>query len=237
MYLLIAIVVLTALYGYALAAISARMPSKGAGGTDGLFFVLLVPALNEEQVIGRTISSLLKLRGNFLVLVIDDASDDGTVAAVRPFLADPRVRLMQQSPERARRGKGHVLNSGYAAIQRMGLVERYGAENVIVTVFDSDARVNPGFLEDVASDFRDPEVAGVQSTVRMYNADHNLLTLWQNLEFAIWGRVGQAKNRLKSATLGGNGQCVRFSALRYLGKEPWQSTSLTEDLDLSLRLL
>jgi 1,2-diacylglycerol 3-beta-glucosyltransferase len=80
MYLLIAIVVLTALYGYALAAISARMPSKGAGGTDGLFFVLLVPALNEEQVIGRTISSLLKLRGNFLVLVIDDASDDGTVA-------------------------------------------------------------------------------------------------------------------------------------------------------------
>jgi 1,2-diacylglycerol 3-beta-glucosyltransferase len=235
--LLIAIVVLTALYGYALAAISARMPPKGAGGTDGLFFVLLVPALNEEQVIGRTLSSLLKLRGNFLVLVIDDASDDGTVAAVRPFLADPRVRLMQQSPERARRGKGHVLNSGYAAIQRMGLVERYGAENVIVTVFDSDARVNPGFLEDVASDFRDPEVAGVQSTVRMYNADHNLLTLWQNLEFAIWGRVGQAKNRLKSATLGGNGQCVRFSALRYLGKEPWQSTSLTEDLDLSLRLL
>jgi 1,2-diacylglycerol 3-beta-glucosyltransferase len=229
---------LTALYGYALAALSTRMPSNVARGIDDLFFVLMVPALNEEQVIGRTISSLLKLRGNFLVLVIDDASDDGTVAAIKPFLADPRVRLMEHSRERARCGKGHVLNAGYAAIRQMGLVERYGAENVIVTVFDSDARVNPSFLEDVGPYFCDPKVAGVQSVVRMYNADHNLLTLWQNLEFAIWGRVMcQAKNRLKSATLGGNGQCVRLSALGDLGEEPWQSTSLTEDLDLSLKLL
>lgn len=238
MILITTIIIFTALYGYMLAALSTQMPSNGARGIDDLFFVLMVPALNEEQVIGRTISSLLDLRGNFLVLVIDDASDDGTVAAIKPFLADPRVRLMEQPPERARRGKGHVLNTGYAAIRQMGLPERYGAQNMIVTVFDSDARVNPGFLEDVAAYFRAPEVAGVQSTVRMYNADHNLLTLWQNLEFAIWGRVMcQAKNRLKSATLGGNGQCVRLSALGDLGQEPWQSTSLAEDLDLSLRLL
>ena len=72
----------------------------------------------------------------------------------------------------------------------------------------------------------------------MYNADRNLLTLWQHLEFAIWGKFFcRDKDRLGSATLGGNGQCVRFSALSDLGSEPWHASSLTEDLDLSLRLL
>jgi len=225
-------------YMYTLAVVSAFARSSVAGSSDELFFVLLVPAFNEEQVIEGTIASLLTLRGNFLVLVIDDASDDGTVAALAPFLADSRVRLLQQPPEQARQGKGHALNAGYAEVQRLELAEHYGPENLIAVVFDADTRVQPGFLEAVAPYFRDPDVAGVQSAVRMYNAKQNVLALWQHLEFAVWAKVfSQAKDRLGSATLGGNGQCVRFAALSSLGSEPWQATSLTEDLDLSLRLL
>jgi hypothetical protein len=71
----------------------------------------------------------------------------------------------------------------------------------------------------------------------MYNRDRNLLTFWQNLEFVVWARIfSRAKDRLGSATLGGNGQCVRLSALISLGASPWRP-SLTEDLDLSLRLI
>jgi 1,2-diacylglycerol 3-beta-glucosyltransferase len=107
-----------------------------------------------------------------------------------------------------------------------------------MVVFDADTNVEPHFLRAVAPYFRDPTVAGVQSAVRMYNADQKILTLWQHLEFAVWGKVFcKAKDRLGSMTLGGNGQCVRFSALSSLGDEPWQTSSLTEDLDLSLRLL
>jgi cellulose synthase/poly-beta-1,6-N-acetylglucosamine synthase-like glycosyltransferase len=234
-----ALVVATTLYVYGLAVLSSRVrPAEARAADDRFFFVLLVPALNEEQVIAKTITSLLALRGNFLALVIDDASDDGTVAAIRPFLADPRLRLVEQPRDRARRGKGHVLNTGYGLVRRLGLVERHGAENIVVVVFDSDGRVEPDFLEAVAPYFRDPAIAGVQSAVRMYNADQNLLTLWQHLEFAIWGKLFcRAKNRLGSATLGGNGQCVRLSALADLGAEPWQPSSLTEDLEMSLRLL
>jgi 1,2-diacylglycerol 3-beta-glucosyltransferase len=232
------IAVAITIYVYVLAFLSSRVKVADDSGAEDLFFVLLVPALNEEQVIGRTLASLLTLRGNFLVLVIDDASDDGTVAAITPHLSDPRVHLMAQPPDQARRGKGHVLNTGYAAMRDLGLFERYGRENVVMVVFDSDARVEPDFLEAVAPYFSDPTIAGVQSAVRMYNADQNLLTLWQHLEFAVWGTLFcRAKNHLGSATLGGNGQCVRYSALESLGKEPWQPTSLTEDLDLSLRLL
>ena len=232
-------IVLILLYVYTLAVLSRGEETARDLQSDEPFFVLLVPALNEERVIGRTIASLLGLRGNFLALVIDDGSDDETVAAVRPFLADVRLRLLEQPLEQARRGKGHALNTAYATIRRLGLTdERYGPENVITVVFDADTRVEPDFLHTVAPYFRDPTVAGVQSAVRMYNADRNLLTLWQHLEFAIWGKFFcRAKDRLGSATLGGNGQCVRLSALSELGSEPWRASSLTEDLDLSLRLL
>jgi len=257
-------IVLTTVYVYVLAVVSPWGDSDQAPETNEPFFVLLVPALNEERVIGRTIASLLELRGRFLAIVVDDGSDDGTVAAVAPFLSDPRLRLLEQPPEQARRGKGHALNAAYAAIQRLGITgavppravtpwswssasrarraflsaHRYDPENVITVVFDADTRVEPNFLQAVAPYFRDASVAGVQSAVRMYNADRNLLTLWQHLEFAIWGKFFcRAKDRLGSATLGGNGQCVRFSALSDLGSEPWHASSLTEDLDLSLRLL
>src|SRR5919112_479103 len=113
--LVLGLVLVVALYAYVLAVISLFERKSGDARPDDLFFVLLVPALNEQQVIGSTLTSLLKLHGDFLVLVIDDASDDGTVAAINPFLHDPRVRLLQQPPERARRGKGHALNAGYAA--------------------------------------------------------------------------------------------------------------------------
>jgi 1,2-diacylglycerol 3-beta-glucosyltransferase len=232
------LVILIVLYVYTLAVLSMWDRASRDHRSDELFFVLLVPALNEERVIGKTIASLRELRGNFLALIIDDASDDGTVAAVAPFLADPRVQLLEQPPEQARRGKGHALNVGYAAVQRLRLAERYGPENLITVVFDADTRVEPDFLQAVAPYFRDPNVAGVQSAVRMYNANQNIVTLWQHLEFAVWAKFFcRAKDRLGSATLGGNGQCVRFAALSDLGGEPWQATSLTEDLDLSLRLL
>jgi cellulose synthase/poly-beta-1,6-N-acetylglucosamine synthase-like glycosyltransferase len=257
-------IVLTTLYVYVLAVVSSWGRIDHDSDPHEPFFVLLVPALNEERVIGRTIASLLELRGRFLAIVVDDGSDDGTVAAVAPFLSDPRLRLLEQPPEQARRGKGHALNAAYAAIQRLGITGiaqprtdarwswssasrakraflsayRYDPENVITVVFDADTRVEPDFLQTVAPYFRDATVAGVQSAVRMYNADRNLLTLWQHLEFAIWGKFfSMAKDRLGSATLGGNGQCVRFSALSDLGSEPWHASSLTEDLDLSLRLL
>jgi cellulose synthase/poly-beta-1,6-N-acetylglucosamine synthase-like glycosyltransferase len=180
---------------------------------------------------------LLRLTGNFLVVVVDDASDDGTVKAVSPFLADRRVWLIQRPASEARLGKGAALNAGLAEIRRLELIRRYDASNVVVIVFDADGKVDCDFLKAVSPYFRDPHTAGVQSAVRMYNARQNLLTTWQQMEFVVWGELfARAKDRLGSATLGGNGQCVRLSALESLGDEPWRA-SLTEDLDLSLRLL
>ena len=232
-----AVVIVMTLYAYTLGLglKIARTPSLAE--SPELFFVLLVPCLNEAAVIAGTVHRLLALQGEFLVIVIDDDSDDDSVSIVERMLPHDRLHLLRRSGAHARLGKGEALNAAYREIGRLGITEKYPAERIIVCVFDADGHVAEGFLDQMSPYFLDDGTVGAQSSVRMYNADRNLLTRWQDLEFVIWGELfSRAKDRLGSATLGGNGQCVRLSALRDLGDHPWRP-SLTEDLDLSVRLL
>ncbi len=61
---------------------------------------VLVPARNEEAAVGRLCRDVLASTGVDLELVIlDDASDDGTATVVREIAAaDPRVRLVSGQP-------------------------------------------------------------------------------------------------------------------------------------------
>ncbi len=219
-----------------LAATRSR-PPQPVIGAEPLYFVLVVPALNEELVIANTVRHLLRLRGdNYVVLVIDDGSDDGTAAAVEAFGAE-RVRLLQRRPPNARLGKGQALNNAYEAILTSELPEIYGEENIIVAVMDADGQVEPDMLDKVGPYFADPKAGAVQVGVRMLNARDNLITRWQQYEFVTFNFIfSRARESLGSGSLGGNGQFVRLSALSSLDSRPW-SDNLTEDLDLGLRLM
>ena len=149
------------------------------------------------------------------------------------------VTLIERSGSESRIGKGAASNYGFREavhVERGPPVrtQRTSSSSSLIPI----RKVPPDFLEEVGPYFRDRRVVGVQTAVRMYNAGVNRLTFWQHLEFVCgWTRVfSRAKDRLGSATLGGNGQCVRLSSLQWLGDEPWRP-SLTEDLDLSLRLM
>ena len=231
----LAIVGMTA-YAYAMAIFS-RGPSDPQSAESPLVFVILVPCLNEANVIGRTVQRLIGLRGAALTIVIDDASDDDSRSVVEAMLPNPRVQLLRRTGTDSRIGKGEALNAGYREILRLVTPSHLRPDQIIVCVFDADGRVDEGFFDTIAPYFADPGTVGVQAAVRMYNARYNVLTAWQNTEFIIWGDLfARAKDRIGSATLGGNGQCVRLSALMALGNDPWRP-SLTEDLDLSIRLL
>ena len=232
-----AVVVAMTAYVYALALIVRLHANVPRDPPPRLLFVVLVPCLNEGLVIGRTVRSLLRMRGDARVVVIDDDSDDGSLDALRPLAVDRRLQVLRRKRPEARLGKGEALNAGYWLVREMATGYGYRADQIIVCVFDSDGRADEDFLMRVAPYFADPDVTGVQSAVRMYNASQNLLTRWQDIEFIIWGEVfSRAKDWIGSATLGGNGQFVRLSALRDIGHRPWRP-SLTEDLDLSLRLI
>jgi cellulose synthase/poly-beta-1,6-N-acetylglucosamine synthase-like glycosyltransferase len=216
-------------------AVRTGRPRTGAD-TSNLFFVLVVPALNEELVIGNTLRHLLSLAGdNFLVLVMDDGSDDRTAAVVSEFPPD-KVRLVTREAPFARQGKGAVLNHAYEVVLTSELPEVYGEDNIVLVVMDADGQVDSNMLTAVAPYFADPRTAAVQTAVRMINARDNVLTRWQQYEFVTFNWLfSRARDSLGSVSLGGNGQFVRLSALVSLNDGPW-TDCLTEDLDIGLRL-
>jgi glycosyltransferase involved in cell wall biosynthesis len=94
---------------------------------------VVVPAYNEENLIGETVRSIPAFVDR--VYVVDDRSSDGTAAAVRA-LADPRVDLIEHERNR---GVGGAILSGY---------RRARDDRIDVTaVMAADAQMDPHDLE------------------------------------------------------------------------------------------
>lgn len=234
----VSIVVLVSLsYTLAIFLLSRRKRPESLPPPDTLFFVFVVPCLNEELVIGRTLDALHTLPGeNYAVLVIDDGSDDSTAEVVDSYDSD-RVWLLERKAPNARLGKGQALNDAFRYLRDSDVLSHLDSKDVVIAVFDADGRIEPNALFEVGAHFRNPDMGAVQIGVRMYNASDNLLTRIQDFEFVTFTEVFQrGRQRLGSVGLGGNGQFTRLAALESLGDAPW-TDCLTEDLDLGIRLL
>lgn len=211
-------------------------PRRHGTATD-LTVVFVVPCLNEERVIGETLRALTALSPpDGLIIVIDDGSDDGTAAVVRGF-PDPRVRLIRRDLPDARRGKGEALNEAVRFLIGTGADQRRDESRTVICLVDADGRLEEDSLAAVLPCFEDPQVGAVQTGVRIGNRRESLLARLQDMEFVLYGYIFQrTRGRIGSAGLGGNGQFVRLGALLDLGLAPW-SSSLTEDLDLGIRIV
>ncbi|MCL4472700.1 MAG: DUF2334 domain-containing protein [Actinobacteria bacterium] len=204
---------------------------------DKLRFVIVVPCLNEELVIGRTLDHLLALPNpNLSILVVDDNSDDRTREIAMSYPRE-RVTVIDHPPKIARQGKGRVLNYAFRSLMHVASMENRRTDKIVLGVIDADGRVEKNVIDSVNPYFTNPKTGAVQVGVRISNANTNTLTKWQNFEFLTFARISQkAREHLGSVGLGGNGQFVRLSALASLGDDPW-TDCLTEDLDLGIRLM
>lgn len=228
---------------YAIGLMRSRRPVRRVEReTDTPLYVLVTPAHNEALVIRETVRCMLRLRGRFLVMVVNDGSSDGTGEIAREAgEGDERLIVLDRSAEEAGQGKGEVLNAAYREICKMvdggdPRLSGAGEEEVILCIVDADGWLRGDALQAVAPYFDDPGVAAVQIPVRMYNARGGFLACMQDIEFIGFSVLIQGgRDRIGSALLGGNGQFVRLAALRTLGNAPW-TRALTEDLDIGLRL-
>jgi len=221
-----------AIYNLFIVTVSLKKPST-PGGTEIPFISILIPAHNEEFTIDRCVRSLADLdyykggKRNYEIIVINDGSTDKTGEVLGNLKNEFNyLRIVTRKPPRAGKGKGYVLNDGVRVCQ-----------GEVIAVFDADARIGSDFLSKIIPYLDDDDVAGVQARVRMYNADRNLLTMMQEVEFSIFGNVIlRARDIMgKSGFLGGNGQLTRKKFVEDI--EGWDGFAVTEDLNMSIKLI
>ncbi|MDQ7086789.1 MAG: glycosyltransferase [Acidobacteriota bacterium] len=153
---------------------------------------VFIAARNEARVIRRRIDNLLEQEypGPLEVLVVSDASDDGTDGLVEE-VADPRVRLLRQEP---REGKT-------AGINRLAREAR--GEIFIQT--DANVIFAPGAVRALVEALTPPEVGVAIGRVRFTNEDDPLVAAGEGLywRFENWTKRMEAERGLLAVANGG----------------------------------
>lgn len=207
-----------------LTLLSARLPPRPASSRK-LRFDVIVPAHNEETVIGHIIASLQQLdwpKDCFRVLVVADNCTDATAEIASA--AGAHV-LRRKDPEQ--RGKGYALNFAFTASRAHGWADA-------VVVIDADAQASPNLLEAYARRFEAGEHA-VQAHYGVSNPDASWRTRLLSIAKAAFHIVrSRARERLGfSCGIRGNGWSVTHALLE---KVPYRAFSLTEDLEYGIEL-
>jgi cellulose synthase/poly-beta-1,6-N-acetylglucosamine synthase-like glycosyltransferase len=189
---------------------------------DEVRFLVLIPAHNEETVIGRCLQAIYAdARARDLVLVVADRCTDQTATIARQFGASVLERGPEQEP-------------GRAAARQAGLEQARVLEWDAVLMLDADSVISPGFF-DACERALDRGADAVQARSESRRG-HTLATEASVAAFALQGiTLPRGRDRLGlSVRLRGTGMAIRRSlALAHRFRAP-ASEDLVFTLDLIL---
>jgi cellulose synthase/poly-beta-1,6-N-acetylglucosamine synthase-like glycosyltransferase len=198
-------------------------------GTELPFVSLHVPAHNEPpDMVIDTLRALLRLNyPNYEIVVIDDNTDDERLwRPVEAWCARHGVKFahLQDWPGY----KSGALN--YA------LRQLTDPRAELIGVVDSDYQLDPGFLRRCAPAFADPWVGFVQCPQDYRDWKHARYYRRLYYSYQYFFAVSQpSRNERDGAIFAGTMGLIRRVALDQLGG--WDEWCITEDAELSLRLL
>jgi cellulose synthase/poly-beta-1,6-N-acetylglucosamine synthase-like glycosyltransferase len=157
---------------------------------------------------------------------VNDRSTDRTAELIDEVAANNPGRLIQFHRTTGTPGKAAALKDALATVT-----------SEIILIFDADYLPGVGLIKQLVAPFFDPEVGAVMGRVVPINAGANLLTRLLDLERAGGYQVDQqARMNLGLVPqFGGTVGGLRRSALESVGG--WRENSLTEDTDVTYRLL
>jgi len=178
---------------------------------------VLIPSWNAARVIGRAIGSALESPGlDVEVVVVDDASTDGTADVVAGIAArDPRVVLVRQPS-----------NAGVSAARNAGLERVRGTW---LSLLDADDRFLPGGLAALhAAAVRSDAQAVVGQQVWSNGRQHWIGPLYDNPDIRTPGRTSLAARPGLLYHASPHAKLFRTSMVadlrfegRVLGDQPW----------------
>jgi cellulose synthase/poly-beta-1,6-N-acetylglucosamine synthase-like glycosyltransferase len=191
---------------------------------------ILIPAHNEEKVLGATIKSMLKLAypaNKLQIIVINDGSTDGTRRIIERYAAkDSRVQLFDIPRGKGGKGKSRALNLG---LKR--------AKGDIIAIYDADNTPDKDSLRYLAAQLlTHKELAAVIGKFRTVNKSASLLTRFINIETLSFQSMLQAGRwqMHRISTLPGTNFVIWSHIVKDLGG--WDEEALTEDSELSIRI-
>jgi cellulose synthase/poly-beta-1,6-N-acetylglucosamine synthase-like glycosyltransferase len=191
---------------------------------------ILIPAHNEEKVIGHTLDAMLQLvypRNKLKIVVINDGSTDTTRDIVTQYAAaDTRVELFDIPRGQGGKGKSRALNLG---------VQRVTSE--VIAIYDADNMPDKHALRYlVAQLLLHNDLGAVIGKFRTVNKEATLLTRFINIETLSFQSMLQAGRwqMHQIATLPGTNFVMWTSIIRALNG--WDEEALTEDSELSIRI-
>jgi cellulose synthase/poly-beta-1,6-N-acetylglucosamine synthase-like glycosyltransferase len=174
---------------WGLARLRRPRPAAAAGGLGWPLVSITIPVYNEASQIDELIASLLRVdypRDRMQILVVSDASDDGTDERVSAY-ADRGIELLRMP---VRGGKTAAENAARSLLR-----------GEIIVNTDASIRIHPDALKPLVSRFRDPTVglaSGRDVSVTRVNGELNVgestyvgYEMWvRSLETEVSGIVG-----------------------------------------------
>lgn len=198
-------------------------------------FVLLIPAHNEELLLGAALDSLQQLdypRDAYAIVVIADNCTDQTARIAREHGA---IALERFDTEKI--GKGYALE--WALHFLLHPADNSAPSDVLhafdaVVILDADTQVSPNLLAAFAR--------GLQAGEQVMQAHYDVLNVhesWRTRLMACALALAHVVKPLGRERLGlsdglkGNGMCFSRAVVQAV---PWSGESITEDIEYTLRL-
>ncbi|MGD0644637.1 MAG: glycosyltransferase [Candidatus Bathyarchaeia archaeon] len=131
---------------------------------------MIVCTYNEAKVIERRLENIQELdypENNLQIILVDSASNDGTLEKVKGFLAKTDFRFpITLISEKERLGKSHALN---VALKQ--------ANGEIIATSDADSFWDTDALLKAVAYFADPSVGAVTGKEKIVNVEKNVHTM------------------------------------------------------------
>ena len=197
---------------------------------------VVVACKNEESVAARLVESLMAIdypTGLLQLIIVDDGSDDQTGEVLDALVALYRARpepahhldVIHRAPG-AGGGKSGALNAALEIVT-----------GTVTVVFDADHVPSPDCVWRLARHFQDPSVGAVQGRCEIVNPDDSPLARLVANDYLAGYLVNEfgRQSLYQLPAYGGANCAVRTSCVRQVGG--WNTESVTEDTDLTMRLL
>ncbi|MDN3185473.1 glycosyltransferase family 2 protein [Enterococcus faecalis] len=194
-------------------------------------FLFIIPAHNEEAVIGNCLDSLLAMdykKELYDAVVLADHCSDNTAKIAKEY---PTIKVFENFyKEGESRGKPHVIAKYIEQFKEEWLTYDY------LVLLDADNVVLENFLTEMNSQFLEQEgYTVIQGYLDSKNVSESMMSRGYAAAYFITNRAIQySKHRLGwNTAIGGTGFAISTD---YIEKEGWNPRSYTEDFEIQVEL-